>query len=235
MATVSEPEVKIPPLRQGDRLTVEEFDRRYQAMPELKKAELIEGVVYMPSPVTIEDHGNPHACLIGWLVWYQAFTPGTQAGDNSTLRLSVGVNRPQPDALLRVLPDYGGQSQTSEDGYVVSGPELVGEIAASRAAYDLHDKLETYLRNGIREYVVWRVEEKAIDWYVNRKGKYEKLAPNSEGLFLSPTFPGLWLDAPALVRSDLVRVLQVLQQGIATKEHQEFVEKLNKSKIALKA
>ena len=42
---------RILPLEHGDHLTREEFERRYEAMPHVRKAELIEGVVYMPSPV----------------------------------------------------------------------------------------------------------------------------------------------------------------------------------------
>jgi len=97
-----------PPLQGGDRLSAEEFERRYNAMPELKKAELINGVVYMPSPVIFEDHGGPHFDLIGWLGLYRMATPGVRGGDNSTLRLPL-ANRPQPDACLIVLPSHGGQ------------------------------------------------------------------------------------------------------------------------------
>src|ERR687886_253158 len=89
----------VPPLENGDRLTRDEFERRYEAMPHLKKAELIEGVVYVPSPVRHRHHGAPHALMIGWLVQYAAGTPGVEEGDNSTVRLDLD-NEPQPDALL---------------------------------------------------------------------------------------------------------------------------------------
>lgn len=107
----------VPPLESGDRLTRAEFERRYEAMPNLKKVELIEGVVYIASPVRVNQHAHPHAALVTWLGVYQAATPGTQVGDNSTVRLDID-NEPQPDAFLRLLPEYGGQSRTSEDGYV---------------------------------------------------------------------------------------------------------------------
>ena len=51
----------IPPLENGDRLSLAEFERRYENMPSLKKAELIKGVVLMGSPVRFVQHGRPHA------------------------------------------------------------------------------------------------------------------------------------------------------------------------------
>jgi Uma2 family endonuclease len=214
----------IPELRAGDRLTRAEFERRYAAMPHVKKAELIEGVVYMPSPVTQEDHGGPHFDVIGWLAVYRAGTPGVEGGDNSTLRLDLD-NEPQPDAFLRILPQYAGQSRNSGK-YVAGAPELIVEVAASSASYDLHDKLHAYRRNEVREYVVWRVWDRAIDWFVLRNDRYQRLTPDSEGQFRSEIFPGLWLDPQALLRGDLAQVIAVLQQGLASPEHAEFVNRL---------
>jgi Uma2 family endonuclease len=219
---------QIPLLQNGDRLTAAEFERRYSAMPGVNKAELIEGVVYMPSPVSHEEHGNPHLCLGTWMGTYMAFTPGVDGGDNSTLRLDID-NRPQPDAFLRLLPSHGGQSQTSADGYVVGAPELTAEVSASSVSYDLHDKLNAYRRNGVREYVVWRVLDGEVDWFVLRDGRYQRLAQTAAGLYQSEIFPGLWLDAAALVRNDLARVLQVLQEGLASPEHAAFVERLRQA------
>jgi Uma2 family endonuclease len=218
----------IPLLRNGDRLTAAEFERRYSAMPGITKAELIEGVVYMPSPVSQEEHGGPHFDLITWLGVYRAFTPGVNGGDNSTLRLDLD-NRPQPDAFLRLLPSHGGQSQTSDDGYVVGAPELTGEVSASSVSYDLHDKLNAYRRNGVREYVVWRVLDGEVDWFILRDGRFVRLTATAAGPYQSEVFPGLWLDAAALVRNDLARVLHVLQQGLASPEHAAFVERLRQA------
>jgi Uma2 family endonuclease len=215
---------EIPPLVAGDRLTRDEFERRYKAMPHVSKAELVEGVVYMPSPVSADGHGVPHADFMGWLAQYRAFTPGVQVGDNATLRLDLD-NEPQPDGYVRILPEIGGQSRTV-DGYVEGAPELVAEVAASSASYDLHDKLNAYRRNGVREYIVWRVWDRAIDWFVLRSGRYETLEVNSDGLYRSEVFPGLWLDMAAMLGGDLARVLAVVQQGLATAEHAEFVKKL---------
>jgi len=184
----------------------------------------------MPSPVSDNDHGAPHADFVGWLAHYRAYTDGVRAGDNSTLRLDLD-NEPQPDGYLRILPEYGGQARTV-DGYVEGAPEFVAEIAASSASYDLHDKLNAYRRNGVQEYVVWRVWDKAIDWFVLRGGRYDRLQPTDAGRYQSEVFPGLWLDAPALLRGDLARVLQVLQEGLATAEHAAFVVQLTQRRLA---
>lgn len=214
----------IPPLRIGDHLTAAEFERRYQAMPDLKKAELIEGVVHLGSPVS-EDHGPPHFDMITWLGFYRTMTPGVVGSDNGTARLDPD-NRPQPDIQLRITPDCGGRARVSEDRYIVGAPELVIEIAASSVSYDLHEKLHAYRRNEVFEYVVWRVEDRAIDWLVLREGRYVPLVPNSEGLLKSEAFPGLWLDPAALFAGEMAQVLAVAQQGIASPEHAAFVERL---------
>ena len=153
------------PLANGDRLTRQEFERRYAARPDLKKAELIEGVVYMPSPVHFAAHAEPHGVVLAWLVTYCALTPGVRVADNATVRLDLD-NEPQPDALLRIEPAAGGRSRLSADDYVEGAPELIVEIAASSASYDLHDKMRAYRRNGVPEYLVWRVYENQFDWFV---------------------------------------------------------------------
>ncbi len=220
----------VPELHAGDRLTRAEFERRYAAMPRVKKAELIEGVVYMPSPVTQEDHGGPHFDVITWLGVYRAGTPGVEGGDNSTLRLDP-ENEPQPDAFLRILPAFGGQSRNSGK-YVAGAPELIVEVAASSVSYDLHDKLRAYRRSEVREYIVWRAGDRAIDWFVLRDDRYERLAADTEGRYESEIFPGLWLDPAALLRGDLAQVIAVLQQGLASPEHAEFVDRLHRQRTA---
>jgi Uma2 family endonuclease len=196
---------RIPPLRNGDRLTRDEFERRYEAMPHIHKAELIEGVVHLPSPVSAEEHGEPHFDLNGWLGFYRAHTPQVRGGINSTLRLDWD-NEPQPDGYLRLLPECSGQARLV-DGYVVGAPELIVEIAASSVSYDLHDKLNAYRRNGVREYVVWRVWDAAIDWFILRGGRFEPM-PLVDGIYRSEVFPGLWLEPAAVLGGDLLRALQ---------------------------
>jgi Uma2 family endonuclease len=211
---------EVPALENGDRLTREEFERRYDAMPDLKKAELIEGIVYMGSPVNHERHGKPHFRLIGWLDRYVTATPGVDGGDNSSLRLDLD-NMPQPDALLYILPASGGRVRIPADEYMEGAPELIAEVASSSVSYDLHDKLQVYRRNGVNEYLVWRILDRAIDWFVLRGGAYERLSPE-EGICRSATFPGLWLDAAALIRGDRAAVAQALERGLATPEHEAF-------------
>jgi Uma2 family endonuclease len=215
----------VPALENGDRLTRAEFERRYEAMPHLRKAELIEGVVYVPSPVRHRQHGSPHAHLIGWLFQYTANTPGVEVGDNSSVRLDLD-NEPQPDALLFIDPTRGGQVRLSDDGIIEGAPELVAEVASSSVSYDLHAKLQVYRRSGVREYLVWRVLEQEIDWFVLRDGQYERMPLDAQGLVRSEVFPGLWLDPAALLRGDLATLLTVVQQGLASPEHNAFVVRL---------
>ncbi|MBD2677575.1 MULTISPECIES: Uma2 family endonuclease [Nostoc] len=214
----------IPPLENGDKLTRAEFERRYEAMPNVKKAELIEGIVYMASPVRANKHGKPHSHIMTWLGTYEAATPGLETLDNTTVRLDAD-NEPQPDAILRI--QQGGRSTISKDDYVEGAPELIVEIAASSASYDLHQKLKVYRRNEVQEYLVWRVYDRQFDWFKLQEGEYIQLEPNTDEIFCSQVFPGLWLDKSALLSLDLVKVLAVLQQGLSTPEHKSFVEKLS--------
>lgn len=219
------PTIKVPPLESGDRLTRLEFERRYQAMPQIKKAELIEGVVYVASPVRIA-HGRLHAQIIGWLMVYSAVTPGIDLADNATVRLDSD-NEPQPDALLRLELEFGGNSHISEDDCVEGAPELIAEIAASSASYDLNDKLNAYRRNGVQEYIVWQIYENRLDWFTLKEGNYVNLQPDTTGVIRSHIFPGLWLSVTALLNGNLAEVLAVLQQGLQTVEHQAFVKRLS--------
>ena len=213
------------PLRGGEYLTRAEFEARYEATPGLKKAELIEGVVYMPPPVSQDAHSGPHFDLIVWLGLYRIATPVVHGGDNGSLRLDLH-NEPQPDAFLYILPGNGGQARIDEEGYVVGGPELVAEVAASTAAYDLRVKKEVYRRHHVREYLVWRVLDQMIDWFILNGEDYVPLKPDADGIYRSRTFPGLWLDPAALTRREMVRVADIQQAGLATAEHAEFVKRL---------
>jgi Uma2 family endonuclease len=214
------------PLENGDRLTRAEFERRYEAMPGLKKAELVEGVVYVPSPVRHVQHGRPSSNIEIWLGTYRVATPGTDSGGNSTVRLDFD-NELQPDILLRL--EHGGRSEIGPHGYVEGPPELVVEVAASSASYDLHDKLRAYRRNGVQEYVVWRVLEGALDWLVLREGSYEGLEPDEAGVLRSEVFPGLWLNVEALLVQDMTAVMATLQEGLASPEHTDFVARLRQT------
>lgn len=211
-----------PPLYAGDRLSRVEFERRYHAHPEIKKAELVEGIVYMPSPARFSQHSQPQADVITWLGMYRSVTPGVMVGDNATLRLDY-ENVVQPDALLRLDPALGGRSRITADDYLAGPPELVVEIAASSAAYDLGVKRRVYARNGVQEYLAAQAYEQRIDWFVLREGVYETLQPDQNGILRSEVFPGLWLPVDGLWAGDLAALLSVLQQGVASPEHAAFV------------
>ena len=222
LPTTSRP---IPPLQNGDRLTRAEFERRWEAMPEVNKAELIEGVVYMPAALSHDFHASPHLRLSHVLTTYWAATPGLTAGDNGSLRLDL-PNMPQPDLYLMILPEHGGQARVGGDGYVQGAPELIVEVAASSATYDLHDKLEVYRRNGVREYVVWRTYDFDVDHFMLRDGRYELTPATADGVYRSGVFPGLWIDARALLTGDLAAVQRTATAGLATAEHAAFVAQL---------
>ncbi len=213
-----------PPLVNGDRLTRTEFERRYRAMPPVKRAELIEGVVFMPSPVRFQ-HAEPHGYLMTWLGTYRAATAGVRLLDNATVRLDAD-NEVQPDALLRIEPAAGGHSRVADDDYLEGAPELIGEVALSSAAYDLRDKLNVYRRNGVQEYIVWQVLDERIDWFELREGAYVSRLPDGNGVIHSQVFPGLSLSVEKMLDGDLAGVLAELSLGLGTPEHQALIERL---------
>jgi Uma2 family endonuclease len=201
-----------------------EFERRYCAMPNVKKAELLEGVVYMPSPAS-EGHGSSDFRLTTVFGIYEFATPGVAGSANGTVRLDLD-NEPQPDAFLRILETHGGQCRIDSDDFISGAPELVGEVSVTSASYDLHVKLHVYRRHGVREYIVWRVADRELDWFVLRGGEYERLAPAAKGVLKSEVFPGLWIDAPSLLNGDRSKVLAVLHKGLASRQHAAFVKQL---------
>jgi len=224
MVATPESRLVVPPLENGDRLSRAEFERRYAAMPQVKKAELIEGVVYMASPLRLKSHGEPHGFLATWLGTYQAFTPGVVVGLEPTVRLDL-ENEPQPDAVLLVP---GRQATIGADDYIEGAPELVVEVAASSAAIDLHDKKRAYRRNQVQEYIVWRTLERQLDWFVLEADDYQAQQLDDQGIVRSRIFPGLWLAVSALLAGDMTTVLTVLQQGINSPEHQTFVQEISR-------
>lgn len=224
----------VPVLQAGDVLTRDEFERRYNAMPELKKAELIEGIVYMMPRVPFW-HGRAVANLAGWLGSYQTWTSGLGAGMNCTVRLDWD-NEPQPDILLFIPERAGGRSRVDADGFIEGPPELVIEVTASSVSYDLHQKLHVYRRNGVLEYLVHRVDDGEVDWFVLEGSSYVRQQPDAQSVLASRVFPGLRLDVPALLREDLktldgaqadLRALHAaVERGCAGAEHAAFVRRL---------
>lgn len=218
MVEIPSQHLEIPPLENGDRLNRYEFERRYNTMPHLKKAELIEGIVYMPAALRFKSHGQPHGWVMAWLGVYAAMTPGVAVGDAPTVRLDID-NEPQPDAILMI---EGGQARLSSDDYIEGAPELVVEIAASSVAIDLHAKKRAYCRNGVREYIVWRVLDQEIDWFYLEEGEYLDLNCDPDGISRSQVFPGLWLATASLLSGEMPHVLAVLQEGLQSAEHRQF-------------
>ncbi len=226
MVKIRLPASIIPPLTNGDKLTRYEFERRYNTVSKPKKAELIEGIVYiMPAALRFRSHGQPHGRILTWLGNYEAMTPGVALGVEPTVRLDLD-NEPQPDAVLIIIPEAGGQTRISEDDYIEGPPELVVEIAASSVAIDLHGKKQAYRRNGVREYIVWQVLDEKLSWFSLQEGEYLELAPNEEGVLQSRVFPGLWLAVNELLTGNMQVVLNVLQAGLQSVEHADFIEKL---------
>jgi Uma2 family endonuclease len=213
----------IPLLENGDRLTRDEFERRYQAMPDHQKAELIEGKVYMASPVRARKHSKPHAAIIGWLFNYCQTTVGLELMDNPTVRMDAD-NEPQPDACLRIEEAADGRSRITEDDYIEGAPELIVEVASSSASYDLHEKKQVYRRNGVQEYLVWRVLDQAIDWFTLQEGVYAELPVDDDGILRSRAFPGLWLKVDHLLSWNSASVMAVSNLGLASPEYQSFRE-----------
>ncbi|MBF2050118.1 MAG: Uma2 family endonuclease [Leptolyngbya sp. IPPAS B-1204] len=215
----------LPPLESGDRLTRPEFERRYTASPHIKKAELIEGIVYVASPLRFQQHAEPHSRLHGWLWTYQIATPGLRLGIEPTVRLDLD-NEPQPDIVLIVDEAAGGQAHLGEDGYLEGVPELVVEIAASSAAIDTGSKKQAYRRNGVLEYIIWQAFENQLEWFQLVEGEYQPILPDDNGIIRSQVFSGLWLAVEALLNNQMTEVLTVLRTGLNSPEHQSFVEQL---------
>jgi Uma2 family endonuclease len=216
------PEPDVPELHSGDRMTRADFHRIYEQMPEDFRAELVEGTVYVASPLR-RRHGTRHPAMSTLLFAYQGNTPGVETGDNTTVLLG-DEGEPQPDLYLRVRPENGGQSTTTDDDYVDGAPELVIELAHSTRAIDLHGKKRDYARYGVREYVVWTLADHRFHWFDLPAG--QQLQPDADGVLQLRTFPGLWIDAPAVIAEDYNRMMATLQQGLATPEHAAFVEQL---------
>lgn len=218
------------PIEDGDHMTVEELIRRWEALPEEwraahKRVELIEGVVRMP-PTSGGYHAEPHFDFIAFLGVYRWATPGVLGGAPASIILNV-KNMPEPDGFLAIDPKHGGRMKHDEKGYVVGMPELLAEISSSSVSFDLHTKKDLYRKFDLKEYVVWRTKEKAIDWFKLQDSDFHSL-PLIDGIYKSEAFPGLWLAAAALIAGDYAQVNQVLQQGIASPEHHAFLQRLQK-------
>jgi Uma2 family endonuclease len=216
----------LPPLENGDQLDQPTFHARYEAMPEDCRAELIGGIVYMPSPQKV-PHSAVQKLVVRWLDEYAEATPGTETLVNNTQILGPD-SEPEPDACLFLVPEYGGQVSVDEDEYLHGAPELIVEVSWSSESIDLHRKKQDYQKAGVREYVVLALRMQQVFWFVRQRGKYREAPLPGDGTFRSRAFPGLWLDAEAMLRNHRAGVLAALRQGLASAEHAAFVARLEK-------
>jgi Uma2 family endonuclease len=210
-------------LVEGEHLDQPTFHALYDAMPPGTRAELIGGVVYMPSPVG-RPHGRAQVPVIVWLSYYEENTPGVEVDDNTTTVLGW-KSEPQPDGLLRILPECGGRT-SDEQNLIHGAPELVVEIAKASRYIDLGPKLADYEQAGVLEYVVRAHDPDEVIWFRQDHGSLVKVAADPDGLYRSQVFPGLWLDPQALLQRDTRRLRAVVDLGLATPEHAAFVAKL---------
>ncbi len=227
MCTMNEVEAttprSAPPLVPGERLDQRAFHERYEAMPAGLKAELIGGVVHMPSPLSYQ-HGRLDSIAADWLSSYEVATPGVYHAINTTTILGDD-SEPQPDHQLRIDASKGGRSRI-EDRYVVGPPELLLEVAQTSRTIDLGGKKADYERWGVLEYVFVGTDRDEVMWFALRAGKYHEKKADADGIFRSEVFPGLWLDPAALLRQDRRALRAVLGEGTATAEHAAFVNRL---------
>ncbi len=214
----------VPPLVAGEHLDQPTFHERYEAMPPETRAELVDGVVYMPSPM-LRDHCDESRVVAGWLDNYQRLTPGIEGGDGGTIKLDR-KGEPQPDHHLRIPASLGGQCGVDADGYLTGAPELVVEIARSSRRYDLGKKKLEYERTGIQEYLVVELDPDRIHWLIRRGERFEELSPGPDGIYRSDAFPGLWLDPIALYALDRARLYRVLLRGVRSPEHAAFAARM---------
>lgn len=217
-------EIPIPPLRTGDRMSRTEYAAIYEPLPTDFRAQLIEGVVYLSGPVKY-SHGSATSRLTGLVGMYSGWTKGVSGSLHPTIRLDE-MNEPEPDAVLLIDADHGGQTFTPPEDFLTGPPEWIGEVVETRDALEFGPKWNAYARNGVREYVVWCLEDQSITWFILRDGRYEARTPDADGVVRSDVFPGLWLDVVAMIEDNFPRLKVVIEQGLASPEHAAFVAAL---------
>ncbi len=222
------PPKTLPPLESGQHLDQPTFHERYEAMPPETRAELVGGIVYIPSPMR-RDHGKCDHPVTAWLARYEQFTPGVEGAGSATVKLDL-KGEPQPDHILFILPECGGQMGVDADGYFTGAPELVVAISRATRYYDLKHKKADYERAGVLEYLVVELDPNRIHWFIRRGDRFENLEPGPDEIHRSEVFPGLWLDAKALFARDWELLYRAVKRGVRTRKHAEFVAKLECSR-----
>ncbi|MEX2169938.1 MAG: Uma2 family endonuclease [Pirellulales bacterium] len=219
----------VPPLEAGDHLDQPTFHHRYKHMPKNFRAELIGGVAFVPSPLA-RRHGRHHFWVINWLGSYEFETPGVEGLDGASVILGDD-SEPQPDGMLILRPEYGGQTRLvrldeNKEEYVAGPPEFVVEVASSSQAYDLYEKKRDYERLGVQEYAVVLLRDRDARWFVRSGDQFVDLDKPTDGVYKSQVFPGLWLDVPALLAEESRKMVETLRLGLASPEHAKFVTDL---------
>ncbi|MBM3738395.1 MAG: Uma2 family endonuclease [Acidobacteria bacterium] len=205
------------PLVTGQHMDLEEFVRRWDALPDLKNAELIDGVVYVASPVG-PSHGTPDIILHTWMCTYSLKTPGVEAVCNTSCEVSGSM--PQPDSALRILPEYGGRTRTGRS-WIDGPPDLIVEVSDSSVRKDLGPKRALYERSRVSEYITYEVATGRLTWrWLGPGGIYRVLKPEPDGSIRSRIFPGLWLDPKAIATNQ--SPLPMLAKGMRSPEYREF-------------
>ncbi len=217
----------IPRLLNGDHLTVPEFERRYEAVQEDQRAELIEGIVVMSPPISC-DHGRANGLFAFIFGYYASATPGVAFAVNASVRLD-GSNEYQPDVMLWNESGNMSKAKVGANGLLEGCPEMVVEIALSSRSYDMHEKMEVYSRNQIPEYFVWEVMDARLHWFALKEGQYVPLESSQGGFVRSRIFPGLWLDLHALSCREDKKVVRALDRGLKSAAHKACVKQLAKS------
>lgn len=215
---------KLPLLYDGLRLDRVTFHRLYEASPELKRVQLIEGIVHMPSPMRFVQHANPQTCINGWLFCYVTQTPGVNTGGSATLKID-DENEFEPDGMLFY---DNGQLIIADDGYLEGVPELAVEVTASTFTIDSKEKFRVYEKHGVKEYLLWNTEAGTITWYARHKDKFVPMKSNRAGILKSKIFPGLWLEVAAMREGDMTQVMKTLYEGLASAPHRQYVKRFKK-------
>jgi len=224
MSTIDrETEIALPPLMDGQRLDRATFHGLYEAMDQELGFELIGGIVYMAAAAGLR-HGWFDSSAQFWLGCHEMHTPGVESLTNASVFFE-DHGEPQPDAVLRILPECGGRTR-DEGKYYAGGPELVVEVSDASLAKDLGPKLADYERAGVLEYVVMAMDPYRILWHVLREGRLVEVPPDPDGIHRSAVFPGLWLDPAALLARDKGAIQATVDLGVATPEHAGFVARL---------
>jgi Uma2 family endonuclease len=219
MATVLR---EVEPLSAGDHLTRDEFFRRWEAMPHIKRAELIGGIVHVTSPLSA-DHGRITHYMSHWLGHYALYTPGCDGGGNATWLMLT--DSPQPDVHLRIASGPGATSKEKGE-YLEGAPEFIVEVCLTSASYDLHEKLDLYRTAGVKEYLALLIHGQEVRWHRLVAKSYQLMPEPRDGIYRSDVFPGLWLDASALFEGNMMKVIETLERGLHTPEHDAFVKEL---------